>query len=117
MNYIFIIDGHVYFLGFESLYDPDYRYIRMTETQGDITFMPVNEKDDDPNSGFFCDISDSSFKEDLIQIFNRCDYEFLAFIEMDGIYYSKLTHTIDFFDAIKFCCDFREENEIVVRVI
>ena len=117
MNFIFLIDGRFYFLGFEKLYDPDYSYIQVAETQGDITMMPVNVRDDDSDSRCFHDICDPAFKEEMLMIFDRCDYQLLAFVEVDGVYYSKLTHTVSFLDAIKTCCDFREEDEIIVRVI
>ncbi|SDB39798.1 hypothetical protein SAMN02910317_01965 [Ruminococcaceae bacterium FB2012] len=117
MNFVYLVKGMFYLLGFERLYNPDFKYIRVTETLGDITLMPVNDKDDDPESCYYSDISDPSFKEKMMQIFDRCDYNILAFVEFDDIYYSKLTHTIDFLDALKTCCDFREIDEVSVRVI
>ena len=117
MNFLYVIEGMIYLLGFEALYDPDIKYIGVIENQGTIVLTPAGEKDDDAETRYFNDISDPDFKDYLLETFDRCDYEVLAFVELYGCYYSKLTQTINILDAIKMCCDFRETDEVPVRVI
>ena len=117
MSFIYLINGFLYFIGFESLSDPDTRYINVIENQNDIVLMPVSEKGDDPDSSYYSDIIDPGFKAKMMQIFDRSDFPVLAFVELYGSYYSKSTQPIDVLDALKMCCDFRDIDEVSVRVI
>ena len=117
MNFVYLVKGMFYLLGFESLSDPDTRYINVIENQDDIVLMPVSEKGNDSDSSYYSDIIDPSFKEKMMQIFDRSDFPVLAFVELYGSYYSKSTQPIDVLDALKMCCDFRDIDEVSVRVI